>query len=100
MRKLAVFGKGGIGKSTFCANLAAAYARRGLRVLLVGCDPKHDTAFAVTEGAPIRTAVEHSAFMDSGRGGAEELVVRGRLGIDCVEAGGPEPGIGCAGRGI
>jgi len=100
VRKIAVFGKGGIGKSTFCANLAAAYARRGLRVLLVGCDPKHDTTLALTEGAPIRTAVEHSAFMDSGRGGVDELVARGRLGVDCVEAGGPEPGIGCAGRGI
>jgi nitrogenase iron protein NifH len=100
MRKIAIFGKGGIGKSTFSSNLAAAYARRGLRVLLVGCDPKHDTTTALTEGAPIRTAVEHSAFMDSGKGGVEGLVVRGRLGVDCVEAGGPEPGIGCAGRGI
>lgn len=100
MQKIAIFGKGGIGKSTFSSNLAAAYARRGLRVLLVGCDPKHDTTLALTEGAPIRTAVEHSAFMDSGGGSAEGLVVRGRLGVDCVEAGGPEPGIGCAGRGI
>ncbi|MBI3564475.1 MAG: AAA family ATPase [Elusimicrobia bacterium] len=100
MNRIAVFGKGGIGKSTFSANLAAAYARRGLRVLLVGCDPKHDTTNALTEGAPIRTAIEHSAFMDSGKGGVEGLVVRGRLGVDCVEAGGPEPGIGCAGRGI
>ncbi|MDE2491491.1 MAG: AAA family ATPase, partial [Elusimicrobia bacterium] len=100
MRKIAVFGKGGIGKSTLTSNLAAAYARRGLRVLLVGCDPKHDTTVALTGGEPIRTAVELSAFMDSSGKGADELVARGRLGIDCVEAGGPEPGIGCAGRGI
>ena len=100
MQKIAIFGKGGIGKSTFSSNLAAVYARRGMRVLLVGCDPKHDTTVALTEGAPIRTAVEHSAFMDSGKTDAAGLVVRGRLGIDCVEAGGPEPGIGCAGRGI
>jgi len=100
MNRIAIFGKGGIGKSTFSSNLAAVYARRGLRVLLVGCDPKHDTTTALTEGAPIRTAVEHSAFMDSGKAGIEGLVVRGRLGVDCVEAGGPEPGIGCAGRGI
>ncbi|MFI5348111.1 MAG: nitrogenase component 1 [Elusimicrobiota bacterium] len=100
MQKIAIFGKGGIGKSTFSSNLAAIYARRGLRVLLVGCDPKHDTTVALTEGAPIRTAVEHSAFMDSGKTDAAGLVVRGRLGVDCVEAGGPEPGIGCAGRGI
>lgn len=100
MQKIAIFGKGGIGKSTFSANLAAIYARQGLRVLLVGCDPKHDTTVALTEGAPIRTAVEHSAFMDSGKTDASGLVARGRLGVDCVEAGGPEPGIGCAGRGI
>ncbi|OGR90670.1 MAG: hypothetical protein A2V88_10470 [Elusimicrobia bacterium RBG_16_66_12] len=100
MQKIAIFGKGGIGKSTFSANLAAIYARRGLRVLLVGCDPKHDTTVALTEGVQIRTAVEHSAFMDSGKADASGLVVRGRLGVDCVEAGGPEPGIGCAGRGI
>lgn len=100
MQRIAIFGKGGIGKSTFSSNLAAIYARRGLRVLLVGCDPKHDTTVALTEGAPIRTAVEHSAFMDSGKTDAAGLVVRGRLGVDCVEAGGPEPGIGCAGRGI
>ena len=100
MRKIAVFGKGGIGKSTLTSNLAAAYAARGLRVLLVGCDPKHDTTVALTEGDPIRTAVEHSAFMDNSGGEAAGLVVRGRLGVDCVEAGGPEPGIGCAGRGI
>ena len=100
MKKIAIFGKGGIGKSTYSSNLAAIYARRGLRVLLVGCDPKHDTTVALTEGAPIRTAVEHSAFMESGKMDAAGLVARGRLGVDCVEAGGPEPGIGCAGRGI
>lgn len=98
MHKIAVFGKGGIGKSTFCANLAAIYAGRGLKVLLVGCDPKHDTTVALTEKSP-RTVVEAAAFMER-RGGADELIARGRLGVDCVEAGGPEPGIGCAGRGI
>lgn len=100
MRKIAIFGKGGIGKSTFAANLCAVYAGQGLKVLLVGCDPKHDTSVALTEGRPIRTVVDQSAFMDSGSPETSSLVVRGRLGIDCVEAGGPEPGIGCAGRGI
>jgi nitrogenase iron protein NifH len=100
MQRIAIFGKGGIGKSTLAANLAAVYARQGKRVLLVGCDPKHDTTVALTEGRPIRTVVEASAFMDSSRGDLSQVLVRGRLGVDCVEAGGPEPGIGCAGRGI
>lgn len=100
MQKITIFGKGGIGKSTLSANLAAVYARQGLRVLLVGCDPKHDTTIALTDGRPIKTVVEQAAFMDSAGGDLSRILVRGRLGIDCVEAGGPEPGIGCAGRGI
>ena len=100
MQRIAIFGKGGIGKSTLSANLAAVYARQGKKVLLVGCDPKHDTTVALTEGRPIRTVVEQSAFMDSSGQDLSGLLVKGRLGVDCVEAGGPEPGIGCAGRGI
>ena len=100
MHRITIFGKGGIGKSTVSANLAAVYARGGKKVLLVGCDPKHDTTVALTDGRPIPTVVERSVFMDSGSGDPEKILVRGRLGIDCIEAGGPEPGIGCAGRGI
>ena len=100
MEKIAIFGKGGSGKSTFAANLAAACARRGRRVLLVGCDPKHDTTVLLTDGRPIITVVERDAAGDAGREAPERLVVRGRLGVDCIEAGGPEPGTGCAGRGI
>ncbi|MBI5881793.1 MAG: AAA family ATPase [Elusimicrobia bacterium] len=100
MERIAIFGKGGIGKSTLSGNLAAVYARQGKRVLLVGCDPKHDTTVALTEGRPIRTVVEQSMFMDQAGGDVSKVLVRGRLGVDCVEAGGPEPGIGCAGRGI
>jgi len=99
MHKIVVFGKGGIGKSTITSNLAVTYAKRGMRVLLVGCDPKHDTTVSVTGGEPIQTAVDLPGFMDL-KAKAEQFVVRGAFGIDCVESGGPEPGIGCAGRGI
>ena len=97
--KLVVFGKGGIGKSTTCSNLAAAYSKMGKKVLLVGCDPKHDTTINLTDGKPIKTAVEMSGFLDLSTK-KQELIVQGRLGVDCIESGGPEPGIGCAGRGI
>jgi nitrogenase iron protein NifH len=100
MEKLAIFGKGGIGKSTFAANLSAAYARQGRRVLLVGCDPKHDTTVLLTDGRPIPTIVERGMFLDAAREDPAQLVVRGHLGVDCLEAGGPEPGTGCAGRGV
>jgi len=68
VERIAIFGKGGIGKSTVAANLAAVYAKQGRRVLLVGCDPKHDTTVALTEGRPIRTVVEQSLFMDAAAG--------------------------------
>ncbi|MBI5210048.1 MAG: AAA family ATPase [Elusimicrobia bacterium] len=99
MEKIIFFGKGGIGKSTIASNLAVTYARRGLRVLLIGCDPKHDTTLSLTKGAPIKTLLETPGFMDLARS-TREFIVRGDYGIDCVEAGGPEPGVGCAGRGI
>lgn len=99
MEKIVVFGKGGIGKSTVTANVAVAYARAGLRVLVVGCDPKHDTTLLLTGGKAIATVAENPAFM-AGAPRASDLIVKGAFGIDCIEAGGPEPGVGCAGRGI
>lgn len=97
--KVVLFGKGGIGKSTTTTNLAVVYAQMGLRVLVVGCDPKHDTTVYLTNGRQIPTVLESAAFMD-GKAPASSILVKGSFGIDCVEAGGPEPGIGCAGRGI
>ncbi len=99
MRKIAIYGKGGIGKSTTTANLAAALAEQGLRVMQIGCDPKADSTRLLTRGHAIPTV------LDLLRNNTEpvtldDLVVRGFRDICCVEAGGPTPGVGCAGRGI
>ncbi len=114
--RIVFFGKGGIGKSTIAANLSVVYARQGRKVLHVGCDPKHDSTWQLLDrpepssGAGSAAPPLLETFMEKqlrarelGRSYSwqpEGLVVRGRLGIDCVEAGGPEPGVGCAGRGI
>lgn len=92
MRKICVYGKGGIGKSTTVANVAAALAQKGLKVAVVGCDPKADTTRCLA-GKRIPTVLQQME-----KGG--EVSVTGYLGIRCIESGGPEPGTGCAGRGI
>ena len=101
---IVVFGKGGIGKSTISSNLSTIYALQGRKVLHVGCDPKHDSTLGLVDGGLIETFMEKYARLFGVRDRAElqpsDLIVRSRLGIDCVEAGGPEPGVGCAGRGI
>lgn len=99
MRKIAFYGKGGIGKSTTAQNLACALAERGRRVLVVGCDPKSDSTRLLLGRRMPHTVLE--ALTEPGVSAAvEDLVVPGYLGVRCVEAGGPEPGVGCAGRGI
>lgn len=101
---IVVFGKGGIGKSTISSNLSTVYALEGLKVLHVGCDPKHDSTLGLVDGSLIETFMEKYGRVfgvrDRGELKAGDLIVKGRLGIDCIEAGGPEPGVGCAGRGI
>jgi nitrogenase iron protein NifH len=99
MKKLAIYGKGGSGKSTISAALSVTFAKRGLKVLQVGCDPKADSTLVLTDGVRIPTLLELLA-QGLAQPAPEQFIVAGRLGIDCVEAGGPPPGAGCGGRGI
>jgi nitrogenase iron protein NifH len=99
LRKIAIYGKGGIGKSTTTANLAAALADHGFRVMQIGCDPKADSTCMLMGGKQIPTILEvlrekQNAFR------LEDIVFTGYRGILCAESGGPTPGVGCAGRGI
>jgi nitrogenase iron protein NifH len=99
MKKIAVYGKGGIGKSTTVANLAAALSLRGLKVMQIGCDPKADSTKYLMRGARIPTVLDCMKQQPEGISLAD-LVFTGFNGVLCAEAGGPTPGIGCAGRGI
>jgi nitrogenase iron protein NifH len=99
-RQIAVYGKGGIGKSTTVANLAALYGVAGQKVLLVGCDPKHDTSYRITSVRPVPTVLGTLQQKNIHDIRPADFLVKGRHGITCVEAGGPEPGVGCAGRGL
>ena len=99
MRKIAIYGKGGIGKSTTTSNLSAALALKGYKVMQVGCDPKSDSTKNLMGGKRIPTVLEQLKNKgDSLK--LEDIVFEGFGGVLCVEAGGPTPGIGCAGRGI
>ncbi|MDR3160524.1 MAG: AAA family ATPase [Spirochaetaceae bacterium] len=105
MAELAIYGKGGIGKSTIAANISAALAKQGKRVLQIGCDPKHDSTRLLLGGRRITTVLDYLRETGPGQGRRtpslpEEIVHAGAFGVHCIEAGGPEPGVGCAGRGI
>ena len=99
-KEIAIYGKGGIGKSTVCANLSVALAQAGLRVLQIGCDPKHDSTRLLTGGRSLPTVLDYLRDAPADRTRAEDILGTGTLGIGCIEAGGPKPGVGCAGRGI
>ena len=99
MIKIAVYGKGGIGKSTTISNLSVALANKGLKVMQIGCDPKADSTTNLHDGSDINTVLDLvRERKDDFK--LDEMVVEGYKGILCVEAGGPTPGMGCAGRGI
>jgi nitrogenase iron protein NifH len=99
LRQVAIYGKGGIGKSTTTQNLTAALAEAGKQVLVVGCDPKADSTRLLLGGLHQKTVLD--TIRDNRlEVTLDHLVKTGWSGIRCVESGGPEPGVGCAGRGI
>ena len=99
MIKIAVYGKGGIGKSTIVSNLSAALAETGLTVMQIGCDPKADSTTGLHHQVSIETVLDLVRTKKNAVA-LEDMVHRGYAGVLCVEAGGPTPGTGCAGRGI
>lgn len=98
--KIAIYGKGGIGKSTVTANLAAAFARMGKRVIQIGCDPKADSTINLLGGEPLQPVMDYMRMYDADPESIEEISKVGFGGVLCIETGGPTPGLGCAGRGI
>jgi len=98
IEKIVFLGKGGIGKSTILTNLSTIYARMGRKVLFVGCDPKRDATMLLTNRTDIPTVIDQLIRTNDVR--LEDVLLEARSGIHCIEAGGPEPGVGCAGRGI
>ncbi|MCI6858862.1 MAG: nitrogenase iron protein NifH [Eubacterium sp.] len=99
MIKIAVYGKGGIGKSTTVSNLAAVWSRMGRRVMQIGCDPKADSTILLRHGEKMDTVLDLVRTKKEAVA-LSEMVKSGFWGVYCVEAGGPSPGLGCAGRGI
>jgi nitrogenase iron protein NifH len=101
LRQIAFYGKGGIGKSTTSQNTISALGEMGKKVMIVGCDPKADSTRLILHAKAQSTIMELAAQ----EGSVEDLELddvlkEGYLGIKCVESGGPEPGVGCAGRGV
>ena len=100
MLKVAIYGKGGIGKSTVTSNLAAAFANMGKRVIHIGCDPKADSTINLLGGEPLRPVMNFMREEDEEPDELAQISKEGYGGILCIETGGPTPGLGCAGRGI
>ena len=100
MRKIAFYGKGGIGKSTLTSSISAAIAGMGQQVMQIGCDPKADSTLNVRGGKALLPVMEVLQAAGGVCPSLDAIAVRGYRDIVCVEAGGPTPGSGCAGRGI
>ena len=100
MLKIAIYGKGGIGKSTVTSNLAAAFASLGKRVIQIGCDPKADSTINLLGGEPLLPVMNYMREQDEDPEELSQISRVGFGGVLCIETGGPTPGLGCAGRGI
>ena len=99
LRQIAIYGKGGIGKSTTTQNLTAGLLELGKHIMVVGCDPKADSTRLLLGTLAQRTVLD--TIRETGDDVAlESIMMEGFKGVKCVESGGPEPGVGCAGRGI
>ena len=99
LRQIAIYGKGGIGKSTTTQNLTAGLVERGNKVMVVGCDPKADSTRLLLGGLAQKKVLD--TLREAGEDiELEDILKEGYKGTRCVESGGPEPGVGCAGRGI
>ena len=99
LRQCAIYGKGGIGKSTTTQNLNAGLGEMGKNIMIVGCDPKADSTRLILGGRAQQSVLD--TLREEGEDIELDLVLKnGFKGIRCVESGGPEPGVGCAGRGI
>ena len=100
MIKVAIYGKGGIGKSTVTSNLSAALASLGKRVIQIGCDPKADSTANLLSGNPVMPVMNYMREHDEEPTSLDQITREGFGGVLCIETGGPTPGLGCAGRGI
>ncbi len=100
MLKIAIYGKGGIGKSTITSNLAAAFAVQGKRVIQIGCDPKADSTMNLLGGRLLEPVMNYLRENDEDPQSISDIAREGFGGVLCIETGGPTPGLGCAGRGI
>ena len=99
LRQIAIYGKGGIGKSTTTQNLTAGLSELGKNIMVVGCDPKADSTRLLLGGLAQKTVLD--TLREEGDDVELDAIMKtGFNGIRCVESGGPEPGVGCAGRGI
>lgn len=97
-KHIAIYGKGGIGKSTTTSNISAALAEAGYRVIQIGCDPKSDSTNTLRGNNYLPTVLD--SLREGNKIHLDDISVEGFNGVLCIESGGPVPGVGCAGRGI